>query len=398
VEYKKIKIPLKIFIFLSLIFNFYQCKNVLSSTEPIIKVLIKKDNYVRIRSDNSFPIRLSAKDFSRRKVQGITIRKKDKKNTIFFDSNKEKIYNIGNKTKLILRTSDKRGIWVGGKRYQGLVKVYFSNDGIFIINELGIEKYLNSVVGGEMPYKWPMEALRAQAIASRTYAIKKMNNSLYDIDSTQNDQVYNGLESNTYETSRAVKSTRSLVLVHNDKLINAVFHSSSGGITENSHDVWENKLPYLKSVRDFDQNNPKLRWERGYTENKLEDLFPTIGGIKKIDILNISQTGRIKQMKISGKYDSKEISGKEFRSKLKLKSTLFRFKYLYNIDNEINDNIQSNISSGDYILFSGLGAGHGVGMSQWGAKYMAERGFKANQILKHFYSGVQIKPFKKYYK
>ena len=88
-----------------------------------------------------------------------------------------------------------------------------------------------------MPPKWPLEALKAQAIASRTYALKQKGNSFYDIDSTQKNQVYNGLESRTYKTKRAVKSTRSLVLIYKNKLINALFHSSSGGMTENSQDA-----------------------------------------------------------------------------------------------------------------------------------------------------------------
>ena len=96
-----------------------------------------------------------------------------------------------------------------------------------------------------MPAKWPLEALKAQAIASRTYALKQKGNPLYDIDSTQSNQVYNGLESKTYKTSRAVRSTRSLVLTYKNKLISALFHSSSGGMTENSQDVWKNEYPYL---------------------------------------------------------------------------------------------------------------------------------------------------------
>ena len=108
-----------------------------------------------------------------------------------------------------------------------------------------------------MPTKWPIEALKAQAIASRTYALKQKGNIIFDIDSTQKDQVYNGLESSTYRTSKAVRGTRSLVITHKNKLINALFHSSSGGITENSEDVWKNKYQYLSSVKDFDQNNPK---------------------------------------------------------------------------------------------------------------------------------------------
>ena len=160
-----------------------------------------------------------------------------------------------------------------------------------VVNVIGIEKYLGSVVGSEMPAKWPLEALKAQAIASRTYALKQKGNDLFDIDSTQKHQVYNGLESRTHKTTKAVRSTRSLVLVHDNKLINALFHSSSGGMTENSQDVWKNKYPYLSSVKDFDKNNPKFRWQKKFSNNELTNLFPKTGGLKNIEILDITSTG-----------------------------------------------------------------------------------------------------------
>tara|TARA_B100000482_G_scaffold145728_1_gene107994 strand:- start:367 stop:1197 length:831 start_codon:yes stop_codon:yes gene_type:complete len=273
-------------------------------------------------------------------------------------------------------------------------------------------------------------------------------------------QVYNGLEARTYKTTRAVNNTRTLVLTYKNKLINALFHSSSGGMTENSQDVWKNNYPYLSSVKDFDKTNPKLRWEKRFSNEQLQELFPGIGGITKIDILNITNTGRVKNVKIYGNYGSDQISGVDIRQRMNLKSTLVRFKFVedneieYNINNprilstnkiedepltyivkagdhlidiaykynvnvsEIVDlnNIKdsslininqrlliprnsSNISSPleKILVVSGNGSGHGVGMSQWGAKNMASRGEKADDILKHFYKGVKIKPFRKYF-
>jgi stage II sporulation protein D len=329
-----------------------------------------------------------------------------------------------------------------------------------VVNVLGIEKYLTSVVGSEMPVKWPLEALKAQAIASRTYALKQKGNPLYDIDSTNKNQVYTGLEAGTYKTARAVKSTRSLVLIYKDKLINSLFHSSSAGMTENSQDVWKNKYPYLSSVKDFDKNNPKLRWSRKFSKSHLQKLFPKIGGIKEIEILNVTSTGRVKNVRIHGDFGTDEISGVDIRKRMNLQSTLVRFKFieenstkstnknlkllstdslengplthivrvgdtliviadqydvsvedivaLNNIQNSslINigqrllvprNSLNSSSSSEKILVVSGYGSGHGVGMSQWGAKYMANKGEKARDILKHFYRGVEIKPFKKYY-
>ena len=359
-----------------------------------------------------------------------------------------------------MSSSDSRGIWVDQKRYAGKLKIFIRDNDILVVNVLGIENYLSSVVGSEMPAKWPLEALKAQAIASRTYALKQKGNPLYDIDSTNKNQVYMGLEAGTYKTKRAVKSTRSLVLTYKDKLINSLFHSSSAGMTENSQDVWKNKYPYLSSVKDFDKNNPKLRWNKKFSNSQLQKLFPRIGGINQIEILNITSTGRVKNVRIHGNFGIDEISGVDLRKRMNLKSTLVRFKFVeinktkstnesrkllatnlleknplthivrvgdtlifiadqYNVTvkeivdlNNIKNSSLINIGQSLFIprnsinssssleknlVVSGYGSGHGVGMSQWGAKYMAKRGGKAKSILKHFYKGAEIKPFKKYF-
>ena len=397
-EYKIKKEAIKIFIIFFCIFPFFTNRRLLTFSEPILKVLIAKDEKLRVRSDSSIPLSIIEPIFPKTKIKGLTIKKIDNKFILSFDSNKDKFYEISNKKNLIIKSSDKRGIWIDSKRYPGKIQIVFRDNKILAINILGIEKYLHSVVGSEMPHKWHLEALKAQAIASRTYALQKKNNGLYDIDSTQVNQVYNGLESSTSKTRKAVRETRSLVILHKNKLINALFHSSSGGMTENSEDVWSNPFPYLVTVKDFDQNNPKIKWNKEVSKSELKEIFPIIGGIQQIKVLNITETGRIKNLKISGPNGEKIITGKEFRSKLGLKSTLFRpviSEKFYDKEDLIK---QSNMKSYPYLTIFGLGAGHGVGMSQWGARYMAKKGYKANQILKYFYKGVNIKPFMQRYK
>ena len=442
-----------------LIFCFSQNRTLSASTEPIISVLILKDKKIRIRSDKSIPLTIKGQRFSNKKIKGLTLKKQNNRTTLIFDKNKQKIYDLKNKEKFLVRSSDRRGIWVGQKRYAGKLNIFISDNHILVVNVLGIEKYLGSVVGSEMPAKWPLEALKAQAIASRTYALKQKGNPLYDIDSTNMNQVYIGLEAGTHKTKRAVNSTRSLVLTYKNKLINALFHSSSAGMTENSQDVWKNKYPYLSSVKDFDKNNPKLRWNQKFSKSQLQKLFPLIGGINKIEILNVTSTGRVKNVRIHGDFGTDQISGVDIRKRMNLKSTLVRFKFIEDNETKSSDEIPEllstnssgneslthivrvgdtliviadqydvsveeivalnkiknssiinigqrllvprnslNSSSSEKILVvSGYGSGHGVGMSQWGAKYMANKGQKANAILKHFYKGVEIKPFKKYF-
>ena len=397
-EYKINKKALKIFIIFFLIYPFFSSKSLLPFSEPIIKVLIAKDEKLRVRADSSIPLNISEPILPKTKIKGLTLKRLNNKIILSLDSNKDKYYEISNNKSLIIRSSDRRGIWINSKRYSGKINIVFRNNKILVINVLGVEKYLNSVVGSEMPHKWHIEALKAQAIASRTYALKKTNNGLYDIDSTQTNQVYNGLESSTFKTRRAVRETRSLVITYKNKLINALFHSSSGGMTENSEAVWSDPYPYLVTVKDFDQKNPKIRWNKEVSKSELKEIFPIIGGIQQIEVLNITETGRIKNLKITGTFGEKVITGKEFRSKLGLKSTLFRPTISEDFYDKKDLNNQSNIQFHPYLTISGMGAGHGVGMSQWGARYMADKGYKANQILKYFYKGVNIKPFIQRYK
>ena len=208
-----------------------------------------------------------------------------------------------------------------------------------------------------------------------------------------------------------------------------------------------------------DKHNPNLRWTKKFSKSQLEKLFPRIGGIKKIEILNVTSTGRVKNVRIYGEFGTNQISGVDFRKRMNLKSTLVRFQFIEDNDsissdeshkllpansseneplthivrvgdsliliadqydvsveslvalNNIKDsslinigqrllvpkNSPNSLSSNKILVVSGYGAGHGVGMSQWGAKYMANKGEKANVILKHFYKGVEIKPFKNYF-
>ncbi len=370
-------------------------QNLYASKEPIIRVLIAKQKKLRVRADGNIPLVFKYTNFVNNHVKGITIEKEKNSTKLIFDKNKSKVYQIRGNKGLLIKSADRRGIWVGGKRYSGWINIIDLDKEFFVVNILGIEKYLTSVVGSEMPHKWPLEALKAQAIASRTYALKKVGNEFFDIDSTQKDQVYNGLESKTYKTNKAVRHTRSLVITHKNKLINALFHSSSGGMTENSENVWKNKYPYLTSVKDFDQKNPKLYWQKLFTRKDLQTLFPEIGGVNDIEIIDITKTGRIKNMKLIGNFGSIYITGTNIRKKLGLKSTLFRFKFLRTDDQQENNII---LNPRYQLSISGIGAGHGVGMSQWGAKEMAMNGYKAKDILTHFYTGIQIKPFKDIYK
>ena len=381
-----------------------------AAREPIIRVLISNENKARFRADSVENIFVQGISSNHRRIKSLNLVYSNNKVKYSINNDLNAWFELPNNFNLIIRNSDKRGIWFKNRRYAGELRVSLNDKKLNIINYLKLEKYLKSVVGSEMPKEFPLAALQAQAIAARTYALKLLDkNKLFDLHSTQASQVYLGLESETVKINRAVKSTNSLVLFYKDQLIDAVFHSSSGGRTESSGQVWKYQLPYLKSVIDYDHDSDKYSWTNKFTSAELEKIFPSLGGVNSIHIIDRSNTDRVLKIILYGTNRNKIISGINLRRKLKLLSTKFEFDLKFNpfnasnLDNKLNyDNKlvydfapQSlPLIPEEYFLFvRGFGAGHGVGMSQWGAKTMAERGSSFRKILKHYYTGVQIKTY-----
>ena len=132
-----------------IVFCVFHNHSLSASKEPLIRVLISKNKNLRIRSDKSIPLIIKGQKFSNKKIKGLTLKKESNRTTIFFDKNKQKIYDLKNKAKIVVNSSDGRGIWVGQKRYSGKLNLYILDSEILVINILGIEKYLSSVVGSE---------------------------------------------------------------------------------------------------------------------------------------------------------------------------------------------------------------------------------------------------------
>ncbi len=375
-----------------------------------MRVLIGQERKVRFRSDGikSFFVKgLSSNQIS---IKSIDIKVKNGKINYSINDNINTWFELHKDFKLIIKSNDKRGIWYRNRRYPGELRVLFNDEKLQVINYVKLEKYLKSVVGSEMPKEFPLAALQAQSVAARTYALKLLGkNELFDIHSTQASQVYLGLEAETTKIARAVKSTNQLALFHENKLIEAVFHSSSGGRTENSGQVWKYQLPYLISVIDYDQNSTKYRWLKKITSIELDKIFHELGGLNSIQIIKKSNSGRVLNVRLNGPSGTKYISGKRLRSDLNLLSNKFEVELKFNkindfneknnlhLDNKIDAGIAPyplpKVPRGYFLLVKGYGAGHGVGMSQWGAKAMAERGLSFRKILKHYYTGVQIKKY-----
>ena len=218
---------------------------------------------------------------------------------------------------------------LGAARYRGRLRVVPSADRLQAINYIGLENYLPSVVGSEMPAQWPLAALRAQAVAARTYAMAQRRPAqLFDLQANVASQMYKGAGAETSSTRQAVAQTNGQVLLYRGRLINAVFHSCSGGSTENSGEIWNRQLPYLTSVPDFDQVSPLRNWSQSFEPQELRLAFVEIGGVTAIEPLVTSSSGRIRQARVTGPGGQLVLSGAELRRRLGLRSTLVRFQLL----------------------------------------------------------------------
>ncbi len=277
---------------------------------------------------------------------------------------------------LIIQPQDNGHVWIGDRWYRGKTRLINQNGNLLAINNVDMEEYLYSVVGAEAIPSWPIEALKAQAVAARTYALNKRSESksnFYDLDTTTATQVYKGLNSEYSSTHEAVNQTIGQVMTYNSTPILAVFHSSSGGHTENVEDVWTQKLAYLRGVTDYDQQAPVYQWNANFSRSDLSRRIGGVGNVKSLVPQKRTPQGRIVSMKVVGDRGAKVLTGSQIRQALDLRSTLF--------------NISGN---GSTFQITGKGFGHGIGLSQWGAYGLANQGYNYQQILGHYYQNSAL--------
>ena len=247
--------------------------------------------------------------------------------------------------------------------------------------EDSLEEYVIGVVAAEMPASFSEEALKAQAILARTYAIKlqRENRSLTGDNKTQNyksNEELRSLWTSQYDSyywkiHQAVYATKGLYLTYQGEVIDCVYHSTSNGKTENSKDVWGGAYPYLVSVDSpYDVMNPSFQKDTFFSYSELSDLLSiSVTSETTFSIIEKTESGRIATIEVDGN----RFQGTDFRNKLHLRSTDFEF-----------------FSQEGGILIRTRGYGHGVGMSQYGANGMAIQGSSYEDILLHYYPGVSI--------
>ena len=281
-------------------------------------------------------------------------------------------------------SSDNGVLSVNGRTYRGKIEVIKEQKGLLVVNELPLELYVAGLINQEISSKWPIEVVKAQAVIARTYAMyqkKKRAAGDYHMEATVADQVYSGNITEDERSLYAVKETIGKVLTYNGELALTVYHSNSGGMTEDAKNIWGKDYPYLKQVKSsFDKDSSHFSWILNMSpqsvEAALKDAGYSISDIQNIIPIYTTNSGRVIKVMMHYAGGKLEISGEDLRKAIgydKLKSTMFTLEMI----------------NGSFV-FNGKGYGHGVGLSQWGAKGMAEKGYKYTEILEHFYPGTRI--------
>jgi stage II sporulation protein D len=280
---------------------------------------------------------------------------------------------------------------INGIAYRGrmrLISARIDDRGFALtaVNIVNLEEYLCGVVGSEMPTRWPLDSLRAQAIAARTYAVYQLKTRPragdYDLTNGQECQVYTGLKKENDRVRRVVVETRGLILTHEWKVFQSYFHSTCGGGTVKAKDVFGDPdiQPLSGAKCTFCESSPAYSWSVTFTKDEIRKKLLArnikVGPIEKIMALNSDQTGRAINLTIYTPPGPISIDAYRFRlavGSMKIKGTRMT----------ITD-------AGDSVTFTGKGFGHYLGMCQFGALGMAQAGHNAARILSHYYPGSEL--------
>jgi len=368
----------------------------------------------------------------------------DSPNGSSLDAEAEEKIQLAMDGSIIIGAQDDSLVKVGENSYRDYISFLKNSSSILILNHIHIEHYLMGVLAKEMPASSPMDALKAQAIAARSYtytSLSRHKGEGFNLCSTTHCQVYAGYEGEHPRTNEAVIHTFGEYIIYGGRVVNTPYHSNSGGYTEASENVWGGSLAYLRAVKDdYSLNSPHSSWTISFAAEELEAKLRAggvdLGQLKDIEILNTTESGRVADLKVIGSRGEKVLKGSELRSLLganNLKSTLFTISKegstkdekvhviagdgqiravdlngLYIIDGSkklsANNNdilrikskdttytLENKVSKPTAFIFDGKGYGHGVGMSQYGAIEMAKLGYNYIDIIKHYYTGVEVK-------
>ncbi|MBF0485233.1 MAG: SpoIID/LytB domain-containing protein [Candidatus Omnitrophica bacterium] len=294
---------------------------------------------------------------------------------------------VYDKERIVIEPRKDAMMGVNNMHFRGSLTI-INNGGknLTVVNSIELEQYIRGVLYHEISDKWPLEAIKAQAVATRTFALYSLDKFAardYDMTNDIYSQVYGGRSAERYRTNLAVRRTKGEVLMYKGKIFPAFFHANSGGITEDAAELWGIDLPPLKGniVSPFSIDAPHYRWKVNLRLKDIQDKLNArgyhVGTIEEIKILERDKSGRIRKlMVVSHDATSETLEGKVFRDIIG--------------PNILKSNKYDVEMKGWYVDFAGYGWGHGVGMCQWGAYGMAKKNYDYKAILSFYYPSSDL--------
>lgn len=269
---------------------------------------------------------------------------------------------------------------------RGPLEIQNGPSGLAVINQIDLETYVAGVVSGEVSPKWPLEALKAQAVAARTYVLyKQVENQQepFDVFASVLDQVYHGHAVRSESVLRAVAETKGHVVTYDRRPIYAAYSSTAAGPTEDALYVWALNLPYLKGVNcPFDEQAPRYDWRTSFTFDFLEQQLRkegyAVGTVATLTPYTFTPSGRVDRVRLLHSQGEIILRGQDLRR-------IVGYSKIFSTNFSIE-------SMGAEVVVVGHGAGHAVGMCQWGMREMAELGYDYQSILRHYYPGTTLLP------
>lgn len=276
-------------------------------------------------------------------------------------------------------------ISVNGRIFRGNLRfVKDEASRFFVVNYVDLEDYIRGVLYHEISHLWPAEAIKAQVVVVRTFALNQMGigkNKEYDLTNDIYSQMYGGRTSERFRLNKSVDETKGEVITFDGKIFPAYYHATCAGRTEDAKNLWDIDLPPLKGVAcPYCKDSPHYKWDTSLKldelRSKLRSAGFKVGKIKAIEITRRSNSNRILELEIISDASNLKISGKAFREAVG--PNILR-----------SNNFEVRLEK-DMAFFDGLGWGHGVGLCQWGAYFMGKEGFNYRQILEFYYPGSKL--------
>lgn len=402
----------------------------ISNVDVKLGISAQNMNELKLYSDDGFEVRDMYSNLSLfQSFEKSIVLKLNGQNYDIYDAQGVFLSSMATNKSMKIQSPSSSPIKINNKRYRGYLTFDTVDKQLAAINNVGLEEYLYGVVPREMPSTFSYEALKAQAVAARSYAVcsvTRNKDKSFDLYDTVSSQVYGGFDAERDNVRKAVDETRGQILLSEGKVVNATYSSSNGGYTADANDVWGAKYKYLISKEDkYSINEPNYNWNFEINANDLINGLKkqgiNVNSINQIYVKECNNSKRVKTVAIMDGAKEVLVNNNKFKNAIganKFKSSMYTIEasgvsaatqapendsdgevtVLFEdgvaifISSEASEKASPSpaISADAKIKISGHGWGHGVGLSQWGANNMAKAGLKYDEILKFYYDGAEI--------